>query len=128
MDLIIRGVCCLKPGIKGISDNIHVRSIVGRFLEHTRVYYFENNGEAEVWASSADLMKRNLLRRVETCFPIDSKRLKQRVIDDLQCYLADNSQAWILSDDGRYQRVSRAEEAEVLSAQCQLLESMAKTF
>jgi len=128
VDLIIRGVCCLKPGIKGISDNIHVRSIVGRFLEHTRVYYFENNGEAEVWASSADLMKRNLLRRVETCFPIDSKRLKQRVIDDLQCYLADNSQAWILSDDGRYQRVSRAEEAEVLSAQCQLLESMAKTF
>jgi polyphosphate kinase len=105
VDLIIRGMCCLKPGIKGVSENIHVRSIIGRFLEHTRVFYFENDGSAEVWAGSADLMKRNLLRRVETVFPIENKRLRERVIDDLHVYLSDNSQAWILSPEGRYHRV-----------------------
>ncbi|NQY26233.1 MAG: polyphosphate kinase 1 [Piscirickettsiaceae bacterium] len=128
VDLIIRGICCLKPGVKGLSENIHVRSIVGRFLEHTRVFYFENNGQPEVWAASADMMKRNLLRRVETCFPLEHKKLRQRVIDDLNLYLADNSQAWILSDTGRYKRVERDENEDVISAQTSLLAALAKTF
>lgn len=128
IDLIIRGICCLKPGVRGLSENINVRSIIGRFLEHTRVFYFENNDQPEVWAGSADLMKRNLLRRVETCFPIDSKRLRQRVIDDLEIYLSDNTQAWLLSEDGRYQRVQRQNDDEVISAQESLLTAMEKSF
>ncbi|MDC9724574.1 MAG: polyphosphate kinase 1 [Gammaproteobacteria bacterium] len=128
VDLIIRGICCLKPGVKGLSENIHVRSIIGRFLEHTRVFYFENNNNHEVWAGSADMMKRNLLRRVETCFPIESRKLRNRIIDDLNVYLADNSQAWILSDNGRYERVSRPNNEEVISAQMTLLSSLAKTY
>ena len=128
VDLIIRGICCLKPGVEGLSENIQVRSIIGRFLEHTRVFYFENAGSQEVWAGSADLMKRNLLRRVETCFPIENKKLRQRVINDLELYLTDNTQAWSLSSDGRYQRVERADGDEAVSAQATLLESMAKTY
>jgi len=128
VDLIIRGMCCLKPGVKGLSENIQVRSIIGRFLEHTRVFYFQNNDEPEVWAGSADMMKRNLLRRVETCFPITGSKLRQRVIDDLNLYLADNSQAWILSETGRYARVDRDESADVISAQSTLLSQMEKDF
>ncbi|PHS69472.1 MAG: polyphosphate kinase 1 [Methylophaga sp.] len=127
VDLIIRGICCLKPGIEGLSDNIQVRSIIGRFLEHTRVFYFQNKGEEEVWAGSADLMKRNLLRRVETCFPIESKRLRKRIKEDLEMYLSDNTQAWILSDNGRYQR-SHPEDALAITAQVELLKVMAKTY
>lgn len=104
--MIIRGVCCLRPGIPGISDHIEVRSIIGRFLEHTRVYAFGNNGKQEVYAASADLMNRNMFRRVETCFPIESKRLQERIMHDLECYLNDDSQAWILQRDGSYQRIS----------------------
>lgn len=129
IDLIVRGICTLKPGIEGVSDNIQVRSIIGRFLEHTRVFYFENEGNPEVWCGSADLMKRNLLRRVETCFPIESKKLRQRIIDDLELYLADNSQAWLLTSDGRYHRAENAEaQDEKISAQTQLLEQLATTF
>ncbi len=127
VDLIVRGICTLKPGVKGISENIQVRGIIGRFLEHTRVFYFENDGQIEIWAGSADLMKRNLLRRVETCFPIESKRLQKRIIDDLNLYLTDNTQAWILSADGRYQRAPRNEGDEMISAQNTLLEELAKT-
>jgi polyphosphate kinase len=127
INLIIRGICCLKPGIPGLSDNIEVRSIIGRFLEHTRVFYFANNGSEEVWAGSADMMKRNLLRRVETCFPIEHKKLKQRIIDDLNTYLADNSQAWLLSENGRYDRVADTGEERV-SAQLSLLAAMAKPY
>jgi len=128
VDLIIRGICCLKPGIKGLSENIQVRSIIGRFLEHTRVFYFENEGESEVWAGSADMMKRNLLRRVETCFPITNNKLRQRVIDDLNLYLNDNSQAWSLSENGRYQRVERTEDIPAISAQSSLLSEMEKGY
>ncbi|MFW5450439.1 MAG: polyphosphate kinase 1 [Methylophagaceae bacterium] len=128
IDLIIRGICCLKPGVEGLSDNIVVRSIIGRFLEHTRVFYFENNGDSEVWAGSADLMKRNLLRRVETCFPIEHKKLKKRVISDLRVYLDDNTQAWLLSDNGRYHRISHAEDVEAVSAQKSLLAGLAKQY
>ncbi len=128
VDLIVRGICSLKPGVPGVSDTIRVRSIIGRFLEHTRVFYFANSGEEEVWAGSADLMKRNLLRRVETCFPIESKRLRQRIIDDLDTYLSDNTQAWLLSADGRYQRVARHDGDAPVAAQTVLLEQMAKTY
>ena len=107
IDLIIRGVCALRPGVKGVSDNIHVRSIVGRFLEHARVFYFHNNGTPRVFLSSADWMERNLYRRVEVCFPIEDKRLKQRLIEEgLMCYLADNVQAWVLQSDGTYKRLA----------------------
>ncbi len=103
--LIIRGICCLKPGIPGISENIEVRSIIGRFLEHTRVYAFHNNGDDEVFASSADLMNRNMFRRVEVCFPIESKPLKKRVLKELNAYLKDDSQSWILQSDGSYRQL-----------------------
>ena len=128
IDLIIRGICCLKPGIKGLSENIQVRSIIGRFLEHTRIYYFKNDEEPEVCAASADLMKRNLLRRVEACFPIQSKQLRQQIIDDLHIYLADNVQAWQLAADGHYQRIEKDPETETVCAQSTLLEQMAKTY
>ena len=105
IDLIIRGICCLRPGIKGLSDNIHVRSIVGRFLEHTRVFYFLDGGQEQVFCSSADWMPRNLHHRVEACFPIEEKRPKDQVIKfGLLNYLSDNTQAWILQSDGAYKK------------------------
>ncbi len=119
--LIVRGVCCLRPGIKGISDNIEVRSIIGRFLEHTRVYAFENGGDWEVYAASADLMNRNMFKRVETCFPIESKKLLNRILHDLEVYLNDNSQAWILQNDGCYQPIKREENDLIVQAQAELL-------
>ena len=103
--MIIRGICCLRPGIPGISENIEVRSIIGRFLEHTRVYVFENDGNPEIYASSADLMNRNMFRRVETCFPVENKKLHDRIMYDLECYLKDDSQAWILQSDGSYKQM-----------------------
>lgn len=128
VDLIVRGICCLRPGVEGLSENIHVRSIIGRFLEHTRVFYFENGGKPEIWAGSADLMKRNLLRRVETCFPVESRKLRERILEDLETYLSDNSQAWILNADGRYKRVEKPESEPTVTAQQSLLEKMAKTY
>ena len=104
VDLIVRGVCCLRPGVPGVSDRIKVRSIVGRFLEHSRVYYFENAGTREVYCGSADWMDRNLFRRIEVAFPVASPELQSRVTDDLQLYLADDSQSWTLSADGNYAR------------------------
>jgi polyphosphate kinase len=122
--LIVRGVCCLRPGIPGISENIEVRSIVGRFLEHSRVYWFENGGEPEVFCASADFMKRNMFRRVETCFPIVSKKLTERIRADLELYLQDNNQAWLLQTDGSYVRaLAQAEEAP-MRAQAALLEQL----
>lgn len=123
IDLIVRGVCCLRPGIKGISDNIQVRSIVGRFLEHTRIYCFHNNGDLQLYCASADWMGRNFFRRVETCFPIDDKRLKQRIFKEgLMTYLGDNTQAWILQSDGSYKQCTpgnvkpRSAQDEILAA------------
>lgn len=125
--LIIRGMCCLRPGIPGVSDNIEVRSIVGRFLEHTRVYHFHNNGKALTYCSSADLMERNLIRRVETCFPIIEKNLNRRVQKEgLEIYLKDNCQAWVLNNDGSYTRLSPAEGEERISAQEYLMEALGK--
>ena len=118
--LIVRGICCLKPGIAGVSDRIEVRSIIGRFLEHTRLYAFANDGNAEVYASSADLMDRNMFRRVEVCFPIEHKKLQERVLENLDAYLRDNSQAWILHSDGTYTRV-KADTDQTFEVQTELL-------
>ena len=101
-DLIIRGMCCLRPGIPGISENIRVRSIIGRFLEHTRVFHFHNDGKPETWGSSADFMARNMFHRVETCFPLLDRKLAARVRKDLETYLVANCQSWLLRSDGLY--------------------------
>ncbi len=121
--LIVRGVCCLRPGVKGVSENIEVRSIIGRFLEHTRVYAFDNGGAWEVYAASADLMNRNMFRRVETCFPIESKKLHARILKDLNCYLKDNSQAWVLQNDGSYIQSTPKKDEEPYLVQNELLNS-----
>ncbi len=105
IDLIVRGVCCLRPGISGVSDRIRVRSIVGRFLEHSRVYSFANDGKPEIYCGSADWMDRNLFRRVEVAFPVESPELQARVADELQLYLDDDVQAWSLLATGKYVRV-----------------------
>ncbi|MDH5785553.1 MAG: polyphosphate kinase 1 [Chromatiales bacterium] len=126
IDLILRGTCCLRPGIPGVSENIRVRSIIGRFLEHTRIYYFQNEGgKAELFCSSADWMERNLHHRVESCFPVEEKKLRERVIKELDYYLQDNQQAWALQSDGSYQRIAQGE-AEPLSAQLTLLQQMSE--
>ena len=105
VDLIVRGVCALRPGIPGLSEHIRVRSIIGRFLEHTRIFYFLNDGAEDVHLSSADWMERNFFRRIELCFPLLDARLKQRVIKEgLKVYLADNNQAWDMDSDGNYHR------------------------
>ena len=105
IDLIVRGLCALRPGVKGVSDNITVRSIVGRFLEHTRVFYFEHGGDPIVYLSSADWMERNFFHRIEIGFPIEDKRLRERVINEsLWNYLSDNTQAWLLQSDGSYRQ------------------------
>jgi len=124
VDLIVRGICRLRPGIEGISENIQVRSIIGRFLEHTRVFYFENGGDAEVYCASADWMDRNFFNRVETCFPLTDKTLRDRVINELSYYLHDNTQAWLLHSDGSYHRAVPEKEDEACSAQRTLLEEL----
>jgi polyphosphate kinase len=108
VDLIVRGICCLRPGVPGVSDRIKVRSIVGRFLEHSRVYYFENAGAREIYCGSADWMDRNLFRRIEVAFPVESPDALARVADDLKLYLADDNQAWVLNPSGEYARAARA--------------------
>ena len=125
VDLIVRGICCLRPGIPGVSDNIRVRSIIGRFLEHTRLYYFHNNGEEEVFCSSADWMDRNFFRRVEVMFPILDESIRNRLMADLDAYLADNSQAWELQAEGDYRPVDPGGE-ERLVAQQVLLRQLAE--
>jgi polyphosphate kinase len=101
--LIVRGICSLRPGVKGLSENIIVRSVLGRFLEHSRIYYFHNDGESELWCSSADLMSRNLNKRVEIAFPIENQKLKDRVIrQGLEYYLDSEIEAWDLNSDGTY--------------------------
>ncbi len=106
IDLIVRGVCALKPGIEGLSENIRVRSVVGRFLEHSRVFYFGNGGAEDVYLSSADWMDRNFFRRIELGFPVLDAALKRRVIrEGLQPYLDDNCQAWVMGVEGGYERL-----------------------
>ena len=107
VDLIVRGICALRPGVPGLSENITVRSVIGRFLEHSRVYYFLNDGRPEIYCASADWMERNFFRRIEVCFPIERKQHRDRIVEDLETYLADNAQAWRLGSDGVYARINR---------------------
>lgn len=130
IDLIIRGICSLRPGVAGLSDNITVISIIGRFLEHHRIYYFENSaGEPELFCSSADWMRRNLFSRVETCFPILNKKHFQQVYTEgLEIYLQDNTGAWVLQADGSYlPKQPQADEAP-FSAQNWLIEKYSSWF
>jgi polyphosphate kinase len=125
VDLIVRGICRLRPGIPGVSENIHVRSIVGRFLEHARVFYFESGGTPEVYCASADWMTRNLIRRVETCFPILDPELARRVIhESFELYLQDNTQAWILGPDGTYTHTIPISSDRLVNAQATLLQQL----
>jgi polyphosphate kinase len=105
IDLIVRGICCLKPGIAGISENIHVVSIVGRFLEHSRAYYFHNGGREEMYLGSADLMPRNLDNRVETLFPVFDESLIKEVKADIELLMHDNVKAWVMKQDGFYEKI-----------------------
>ncbi len=128
IDLIVRGVCALRPGVPGLSENIRVRSIVGRFLEHSRIFYFREGGSERVMLSSADWMERNFFRRIETCFPILDPKLKKRVISEgLTPYLQDNAQAWEMDGDGGYTRKKPARGARGVrrAAQEQLLQLLA---
>ncbi|MGC2166230.1 MAG: polyphosphate kinase 1 [Gallionella sp.] len=121
IDLIVRGVCALKPGVTGLSDNIRVVSIIGRFLEHTRIFYFRNNLKHSVYLASADWMDRNFFRRIEVCFPVLDVKLKKRVIEEgLKIYLSDNSQAWDMDSNGHYHR-KKSRRAAVTCAQTELL-------
>jgi polyphosphate kinase len=120
IDLIVRGLCALRPGVPGVSDNIRVRSVVGRFLEHSRVFYFFNDGDCELYLASADWMERNFFRRVEIAFPVREKTHHDRILRDLELYLSDNTQAWTLGRDGHYTRCERGDDP-VRDAQSALL-------
>jgi polyphosphate kinase len=121
IDLIVRGVCALRPGIAGLSDNVRVRSVIGRFLEHSRTFYFYNGGGEDVFISSADWMERNFFRRIEVCVPILDPKIKARVINEgLKVYLADNCQAWDMDAEGHY-RLKKPRGGVPHSAQEQLL-------
>jgi polyphosphate kinase len=123
IDLLVRGICCLRPGVPGVSDNIRVTSIVGRFLEHSRVYYFHNNDCPEVYVGSADLMPRNLDRRVETIFPIEDDALKDRILNEiLQIQMKDNLRTRELQPDGSYRRLKPKDGEEGIDSQAWLLE------
>jgi len=126
IDLVVRGVCRLRPGVAGVSDNITVRSIVGRFLEHTRVFYFGNDGDPQVFCASADWMERNFFRRVEVCFPVQDEALRSRVIKDIEYYLKDNMQAWLLQPEGTYRRAQPGRRAP-FSAQAALMQDLAES-
>jgi polyphosphate kinase len=120
VDLIVRGVCALRPGVKGLSENIRVRSIIGRFLEHTRIFYFHNGGKEDIYLASADWMDRNFFRRIEACFPILDKKLKKRVLDEgLSIYLKDNCQAWEMDCNGFWHR-KKPNRAKAVHAQGEL--------
>jgi len=125
IDLIVRGVCCLKPGIPGLSTNIRVISVVGRFLEHSRVYYFQNNPQ-QVYCASADWMERNLNARIEVCFPVLKKKLAQRIIDEMEIYLEGHHQTWELQADGTYlERVTETNNSETEPVQTLFLRKLA---
>ena len=118
IDLIVRGVCCLRPGVRGLSENIRVVSIVGRFLEHSRLYYFQNAGKEELFMGSADLMTRNLDHRVETLFPIEDEQMRATILADvLEAYLRDTAKARVLNPDGSYTRAAPAADAVAYDVQ-----------
>ncbi len=105
IELIVRGACALRPGVPGLSENIRVRSVLGQFLEHARIFYFYNDKAEDVRLSSADWMDRDFFRRIEVCFPVLDKALKDRVIEEgLKVYLKDNRDTWEMDADGNYRR------------------------
>jgi polyphosphate kinase len=127
IDLIVRGACSLRPGVPGLSKNIRVRSIVGRFLEHSRIFYFRNDLAHDVYLSSADWMNRNLFRRIEVAFPVLDRALKRRVLKEgLEPYLKDNTNAWELHADGRYTRRRARGKQAAFSAQQYLMKTLGK--
>ncbi len=127
IDLVVRGVCALRPGIPGVSENIRVRSVIGRFLEHSRIFYFWNDGEQPLYMSSADWMQRNFFRRVETCFPVLDPKLKKRVIKEgLEYYLSDNVQSWDMNAGGVFERKPPRRGTRHHCAQQELLAELAK--
>ncbi len=123
--LIVRGQCCLRPGVPGVSENIEVRSIIGRFLEHPRVFYFYNGGRSKLYCSSADWMDRNFFRRVETAWPIEDRMIRKRILAELDLYLNDNQNAWLLHADGNYARSTKDQDKKAIMAQTVLLERYA---
>jgi polyphosphate kinase len=126
IDLVVRGVCALRPGVPGLSENIRVRSIIGRFLEHTRIFEFKGGGHTRVYLSSADWMDRNFFRRIELCFPITNAKLRRRVVTEgITPYLEDNTQAWDMQPDGTFKRAKRGR-TKAKCAQSELLASLAK--
>ncbi len=128
IELIVRGICALRPGVEGLSENIEVRSVLGRFLEHSRVFWFGNDGEPELYLSSADWMPRNFFRRVEVAFPVTDPAMRERVAEEsLFAYLRDTATAWRLLPDGRYQRVTPAEGEAPWSVQQWLLDTLSGT-
>lgn len=124
--LLVRGICCLVPGLEGVSENIEVRSILGRFLEHSRIFYFKNNGNPEVYLSSADWMTRNLHRRIELMYPVEDSKLKNHLINLLDLYWKDNSKSWRLRQDGGYEKIFPKPGEKPFSTQKFLLESIEK--
>ncbi|MCL2020722.1 MAG: polyphosphate kinase 1 [Betaproteobacteria bacterium] len=127
IDLIVRGVCALRPGVPGLSENIRVRSVIGRFLEHHRVFYFYAGGEEKLYLSSADWMERNFFRRIELAFPLLDPALKKRVMQEgLRVYLTDNHQAWEMKADGQYTK-KQPGKSEARSAQGELMKLLGKT-
>jgi polyphosphate kinase len=122
IDLVVRGACALRPGVPGLSENIRVRSVLGRFLEHHRIWFFENAGDSEVWLASADWMGRNLFRRIEVAFPVTDPALRRRVVEEgLDIYLADRSDAWLLDADGTWRPARGGRRDRETSAQALLL-------
>ncbi len=126
IELIIRGICCLKPGVKGLSETIEVRSIIGRFLEHSRIFYFKHAGLDTLYIGSADWMQRNLTRRVEALLPIEDPKLKDKIMSILELYLRDNEKARVLHSDGLYSKPKRQPGQHKLNAQERLLELSAR--
>ena len=125
IDLIVRGACALRPGVPGLSENIRVRSIVGRFLEHSRIYYFRNDLAHDVYLASADWMNRNLFRRIEVGFPVLDPAAKRRVINEgLNPYLKDNVNAWELDSNGVYNKRKLRGKQIAFSAQKYVMESL----
>jgi len=125
VDLVVRGICCLRPGVPGMSERIAVRSVIGRFLEHSRIFHFHNGGRDEIWLGSADLMPRNLDRRVETLFPVIDPALRDEVSSVLDICCEDNRQAWLLQGDGDWTRV-RPDETDERSTHLMLMERVAR--
>jgi len=121
VDLLVRGLCCLRPLVSGFSDNIRVTSIVGRFLEHSRIYYFRNGGAEEIYLGSADLMRRNLSHRVEILFPVGNPKLVRRLKDILNIQLADEKKSYLLQNDGHYIRSTRSGQADAIDSQLRFL-------